>query len=103
MPTRKEFTSMALKLSNDTEFKASKGWLDKFSKRHRLDFTPSKNVIGAPSSKLFDADVLLECSSINDSFDNTSFHSLPSPGMKDYQSDDCNSPNLSKRLGDLCK
>jgi len=31
-----------LELSKDIEFKASKGWLDKFSRKYDIEFTPLK-------------------------------------------------------------
>lgn len=41
-PTRKEATKKALELSADSSFQASKGWLDKFSKKFNYEFTPLK-------------------------------------------------------------
>lgn len=41
-PTRKEAAKRALELSNDPTFKASKGWLDKFSRKFNIEFTPLK-------------------------------------------------------------
>jgi len=41
-PTRRETAKKALELTNDANFKASKGWLDKFSRRYAIDFTPLK-------------------------------------------------------------
>lgn len=41
-PTRKEAAQVALEYSHDEAFKASKGWLDKFSKKYQIDFTPLK-------------------------------------------------------------
>ena len=41
-PTRKEAAKRALELSSDEQFKASKGWLDKFSKKYQVEFTPLK-------------------------------------------------------------
>lgn len=41
-PTRKEAARKALELSNDPTFKASKGWLDKFSRKFDVEFTPLK-------------------------------------------------------------
>mmetsp|Transcript_5753 Transcript_5753/g.4945 ORF Transcript_5753/g.4945 Transcript_5753/m.4945 type:complete len:196 (+) Transcript_5753:654-1241(+) len=41
-PTRKEAAKKALELSNDPTFKASKGWLDKFSRKNSIEFTPLK-------------------------------------------------------------
>lgn len=41
-PTRKEATKKALELSEDPSFQASKGWLDKFSRKFQIDFTPLK-------------------------------------------------------------
>lgn len=34
--TTKEFKEKALKLSNDPTFRASKGWLQKFRRRHKI-------------------------------------------------------------------
>jgi hypothetical protein len=42
MPTRKEAGKKALELNNDPKFKASKGWLDKFSRKFDIEFTPLK-------------------------------------------------------------
>jgi len=41
-PTRKEAGKKALELNNDPTFKGSKGWLDKFSKKFQIEFTPLK-------------------------------------------------------------
>jgi hypothetical protein len=41
-PTRKEATKRALELSGDPTFQASKGWLDKFSRKYNIEFTPLK-------------------------------------------------------------
>lgn len=41
-PTRKEATKKALELSEDPSFQASKGWLDKFSRKYNIEFTPLK-------------------------------------------------------------
>jgi len=41
-PTRKEATQKALELSEDSSFQASKGWLDKFSRKYNIEFTPLK-------------------------------------------------------------
>jgi hypothetical protein len=41
-PTRKEATKKALELSGDPTFQASKGWLDKFSRKYNIEFTPLK-------------------------------------------------------------
>jgi len=45
-PTRKEATKRALELSGDPSFQASKGWLDKFSRKYMVEFTPLKIVPG---------------------------------------------------------
>mmetsp|Transcript_25335 Transcript_25335/g.22367 ORF Transcript_25335/g.22367 Transcript_25335/m.22367 type:complete len:183 (+) Transcript_25335:382-930(+) len=50
-PTRREATKKALQLSKDTEFKASKGWLDKFSRKFEIEFTPMKVFSGKGSRK----------------------------------------------------
>ena len=34
--TTKEFKEQALKLSKDPSFRASKGWLQKFRRRHKI-------------------------------------------------------------------
>jgi hypothetical protein len=41
-PSRKEATQKALELSGDPNFQASKGWLDKFSRKYNIEFTPLK-------------------------------------------------------------
>jgi hypothetical protein len=41
-PSRKEATQKALELSGDRTFQASKGWLDKFSRKYHIEFTPLK-------------------------------------------------------------
>lgn len=41
-PSRKETTERALELSGDPNFQASKGWLDKFSRKYHIEFTPLK-------------------------------------------------------------
>jgi len=41
-PSRKETTTKALELSGDPSFQASKGWLDKFSRKFNIEFTPLK-------------------------------------------------------------
>ena len=41
-PSRKETTAKALELSGDPSFQASKGWLDKFSRKFNIEFTPLK-------------------------------------------------------------
>jgi len=41
-PSRKETTEKALELSGDPNFQASKGWLDKFSRKYHIEFTPLK-------------------------------------------------------------
>jgi hypothetical protein len=41
-PSRKEATQRALELSGDSNFQASKGWLDKFSRKYHIEFTPLK-------------------------------------------------------------
>jgi hypothetical protein len=41
-PSRKEATQKALELSGDPNFQASKGWLDKFSRKYHIEFTPLK-------------------------------------------------------------
>jgi len=91
---------MALKLSSDAEFKASKGWLDKFSKKHKLEFTPAKNVSRRSSKFNLDEENYFD-SSFNDSLENSSYQSLSSPVLKDNLSDDCMSPGFYRQMGDL--
>ena len=43
-PTRKEATKRGLEISEDPSFQASKGWLDKFSRKYQIEFTPLKIV-----------------------------------------------------------
>jgi len=43
-PTRKEATKRALEITDDPKFQASKGWLDKFSRKFKVEFTPLKIV-----------------------------------------------------------
>lgn len=45
-PTRKEATKKALEISEDSTFQASKGWLDKFSRKYNIEFTPLKTIPG---------------------------------------------------------
>jgi hypothetical protein len=57
-PTRKEATKKALELSGDPTFQASKGWLDKFSRKYNIEFTPLKII--PPKNKKKPEEFLLD-------------------------------------------
>ena len=43
--TTREFKEKALKLSKDPTFRASKGWLQKFRRRHKIKLNQKENKI----------------------------------------------------------
>lgn len=53
-PTRRETTDKAKKIGGE-DFKASKGWLDKFARKFGLDFSPGKHKPASKSAVIIDS------------------------------------------------
>jgi len=90
-PTRKEATKKALELSADSSFQASKGWLDKFSKKYNYEFTPLKII--PPKKKT--GDRFMEGS---DSGSATSNHSSDFEGLSPLMLQSMQPPQSGSKL-----